>query len=214
MTSNKISTLNRCKGCYLRVDLCLCPHIPTLTTDFCARLITHERELDKTSNTGRLVRAAFGNVHVHRWQRKTPMVWIPSRQPVLLYPCNETPVQSDFSRFSASTTQAPLNNVEWVILDATWQQAEKMLRQSAQLQALPRFSIPVTTASRYQLRRNQRRDALSTIETVAALLTHIDVRSDATKLMAIFSEFQRRYEAMRSNHNVNESLVDEDLHHH
>ncbi len=194
-----------CSRCLMPMDLCLCHEAPDLSSALYLNLITHERERQKTSNTGRLVEASFENAKVQLWARKEQIHWRSDRQQILLFPSEELEAKADsnlFAQQDAPVATHSIDSIEWVLLDATWQQAAKMLRQSTQLQALPRFSVPVAHSSQYHLRRNQRPESLSTVETVIALAQYLSLTDTVKPLQSYFDRFQVHYEAMRSNHSV------------
>lgn len=58
-----------------------------------------------------------------------------------------------------------------ILLDATWQEAAKMYRQSAYLQTIPGYMLENTLSSEYARRRNQKAGGLCTLECAAILLS-------------------------------------------
>src|SRR6187431_788051 len=122
-------------------------------------LLTHERELLRTSNTGVLAKQIAPEI-VERivWTRNTPnsslLDTINGGNTVLLYPADDEDV-------------APIESFENIILlDATWQEARKMFNHSPYLKNLPRAHIKPRLVSQYQLRRNQPEEGLCTAECV------------------------------------------------
>jgi DTW domain-containing protein YfiP len=75
-----------------------------------------------------------------------------------------------------------------VILDATWQQAKKMYRQSSYLQKADKIALDQAPVSRFQRRRNQRDGGLCTAECVIELLKSAEDELH-TKLEYSFSSF-------------------------
>lgn len=133
-------------------------------------LLTHTQELEKSSNTGLLVMDSLcgltGNnmPQVRRviWQRKAPdtllLEQLQQHRSVLVYPAT--------AGAEGSETEGPGH---FIIIDATWQQAQKMLHQSPYLFHLPRLSL-AAEKSTYRLRRNQRGQGLCTSEAAAHVL--------------------------------------------
>ncbi|WP_119396327.1 tRNA-uridine aminocarboxypropyltransferase [Salinibius halmophilus] len=117
------------------------------------RLI-HQRELERPTNTGRLIPDAIPII----WQRKVPnpalLAQIEQGNMALLYPGDST-----------GGTQANIEHC--LIIDATWQEAQKIYNQSAYLHSMPRISLEGYTST-YRLRRNQR--GLCTAEAAAYVL--------------------------------------------
>lgn len=58
----------------------------------------------------------------------------------------------------------------YLIIDATWQEANQMVNRSEPLKALKRYSLSVAYNSVFALRRNQRESGLCTVETAQALM--------------------------------------------
>ncbi len=145
-------------------------------------LLTHERELLRTSNTGVLAKNVAPEI-VERiiWARNTPNLSllnaINHENTVLLYPvddADDTPIES-------------FENI--ILLDATWQEARKMFNHSPYLKSLPGTQIKPRQLSQYQLRRNQPEGGLCTAECVVEILiakNHIDI---AERLDAAFMLF-------------------------
>jgi DTW domain-containing protein YfiP len=177
-------------------------------------LLTHSRELSKRTNTGALVLQALANseqvrVELIEWQRKSPdklLVDLSAAQQLgLVYPLSADSSQACYllqqGQYQAQNPVAVtemsirLNEAakHWVLLDATWQEAAKMLRQSPYLQSCYRLGITPDSPSVYQLRRNQKEGALCTAEVVIQLLQHTGFSKEKEQLMLLFEEFNKRY---------------------
>lgn len=80
-----------------------------------------------------------------------------------------------------------------VILDATWQEARKMLRQSPYLKTAARVSLPpLMPESAFILRRNQQEGGLCTAECIIALWRQCGRAEQATLLASLFTELNSR----------------------
>lgn len=145
-------------------------------------LLTHERELLRPSNTGVLAKSVAPEI-VERiiWARNAPdpslLDAISHGNTVLLYPTDDADA-------------APIELFENIILlDATWQEAQKIFNKSPYLKNLPGAHIKPRQISQYQLRRNQPEGGLCTAECVVEILrakNHIDM---AGRLDAAFKKF-------------------------
>ncbi len=176
-------------------------------------LLTHSRELHKNTNTGALVLqalAASTQIRVERieWQRKSPdqklCALSASQQLGLVYPLSADAVQACYllqqgqyqPQNAAGFSQLPVRLDEavkhWVLLDATWQEAAKMLRQSPYLQGCYRLGVKPDTPSVYTLRRNQKEGALCTAEVVIELLQQTGFINEKEQLMPLFNELNKR----------------------
>lgn len=89
----------------------------------------------------------------------------------------------------------PLNSL--VILDATWQEAGKMYRQSPYLQSLARVELQTEQDSAFRLRRNQRQGGLCTLECIAAVWQDLggDYSIAARRLLSEFNQWQAEIRA-------------------
>ncbi len=176
-------------------------------------LLTHSREFQKTTNTGTLVLqalAAPSKVRVERieWQRKTPderlLALSATEQLGLVYPLQADTTQACYllqqgqyqPQNSCASTELQTRNSEavkhWVLLDATWQEAAKMLRQSPYLQRCYRLAIAPETPSAYLLRRNQKAGALCTAEVVMELLQQTGFIHEKQQLILLFEALNKR----------------------
>lgn len=76
-----------------------------------------------------------------------------------------------------------------VLLDATWQLAQKMWNQSPYLQSLPTVQLHCDTASSYRLRRNQKNTGWCTAEATVLLLQALDLHAEAQQLWQLYLAF-------------------------
>nr|MDT0253699.1 DTW domain-containing protein [Endozoicomonas sp.] len=98
--------------------------------------------------------------------------------------------------------------VAFIIIDATWQQARKMYRQSPYLQSLNLLSLNPDEPSIYSLRRNRHSQHLCTAEVAAQALEQLGEHHHRQLLYAVVQVFcdaylwtrkgQRREEDSRS----------------
>lgn len=170
-------------------------------------LLCHPTELARPTNTGQLVLDTLAAAPAQTawrgrqisWQRRVPdqalLDAINQRQYVLLFPSQHA-VQL---RFDAPLVPAQLAGGKLpdgvILLDATWQQAQKMYNQSPYLQSLPHWQGSADYQSTFNLRRNQRQGAWCTAETVALMwqawqIAGASALSDA--LWHRFAEFNQR----------------------
>ena len=137
-------------------------------------LLSHERELEKKSNTGMLVREVLaGDCELLVWKRteanESLLELLAKQQAALLFPAEALPVlEGRAGQFTEVQRIADYSHL--VILDATWQQAKKMYRQSPYLQQADKLALENVPASTFVRRRNQREGGLCTAECVVELL--------------------------------------------
>ena len=153
-------------------------------------LLTHERELDRPTNTGRLALDVGGDTEgvVERivWNRVAPcpklLSVLKAPNTGLLYPVAEVPGEEI----------ALADCDQFVLLDATWQEARKMFNRSPYLHPVKRVALNTTAASRYALRRNQRQGGLCTVECVIEILRSKGRMALAEHMQAQFDLFNIR----------------------
>nr|WP_263858534.1 tRNA-uridine aminocarboxypropyltransferase [Shewanella algae] len=198
-------------------------------------LLTHERELNRASNTATLALNAYPTLCKRvLWARKAPDAWLMEHlslgRTALLYPQteestseesisraqavnespnlsqspNQSPAQGATLPHNAAQEAAqktalkigkPLNSL--VILDATWQEAGKMYRQSPYLQSLARVELQTEQDSAFRLRRNQRQGGLCTLECIAAVWQDLggNYSIAARRLLSEFNQWQAEIRA-------------------
>lgn len=150
-------------------------------------LLTHSRELAKKSNTGKLVSAVLPQQsRVIVWQRTEPDTELLERiqkgKVALLYPGETSQVIEQADSYAY-----------YILLDGTWQEAQKMYNKSSYLKCLPKVSLSLQQPSAFHLRRNQKAQGLCTAECAIALLKHQGCNQLADQLQVTFDVFLKNY---------------------
>lgn len=148
---------------------------------FSITLLVHEREYNKRRNSGRVVRKFLPDmVQTIVWNRTEQGLFdrLPATSAVL-WPCEQAETISVAARFT-----------NYIVIDASWQGARKIMAQSRYLQALPKVSFnPDTLPPSKGIRRNQIEGGVSTCETVVQLLAELDQPKKASLLARQFELF-------------------------
>ena len=173
-------------------------------------LLTHATEFDRPTNTGRLVLETAAiraddsiqwQVRTPLWQRKSPDTALlaslksatdhstPSY--VLLFPAPDA-LSIDVDVPYSPSPEIPSFPNGFILLDATWQQAQKMYNQSPYLQALPKWQLQSAQPSMYLLRRNQKQQGWCTAELVQLLWQYSGADHAALALAQRFRVFNQR----------------------
>lgn len=143
-------------------------------------LLTHPRERYKKTNTGSLVVDVLAEkARVVVWDRVAPdpeLLSIIGEDSIsLLYPSADSQLVSEVSDFE-----------NYIIIDGTWQEAQKIVNQSPYLKGLPTVKISANKPSAYNLRRNQREGCLCTAECAIEVLNARGFLMLANDLRSVF----------------------------
>ena len=127
-------------------------------------LLTHQKELHRKTNTGSLAVKLLGDeVEVVVWERTKPnkklLEVIKKESVVLLFPHENSETLGEATPYDA-----------YILIDSTWQEAQKIYNRSPYLHNLPCVKIETDKQSLYTLRRNQKAYGLCTSEIVVEVL--------------------------------------------
>lgn len=182
----------QCINCGLIEGDCLCQCDVKIDSKSEIWLLTHENELERTTNTGRLLEV-LPNTRVFKWHR--------TERPQDLINLIESKVYTIYIVFSDDRIEEKNRAVSFkkadrtvfIILDGTWKEARKMLRKSPYLDGLPILPLTNIKESKYDLRRNKDLDHICTVEVGIALLDLIDEKDQAEDLASYFDVFLEKY---------------------
>jgi len=170
-------------------------------------LLMHPMEYKRIRcNTGRLTCLNLANSEIvpgigfDEDPRVRALIADPANLPVLLYP---GPGAVNVSREGLGSLEPGGRRLTVFLLDGTWSSAGKMFRQSPSLHVLPRLMFTPSAPSRYYIKRQPKRDCLSTLEAVHELLlalekAGLDAYPEKERLLAVFAAMQE-YQAARAN---------------
>ncbi|MFM2606420.1 DTW domain-containing protein [Vibrio chagasii] len=195
-----MSDQQACIGCGF-THQCICHRIPNTESQIQLVLLTHENELTRDTNTGKLLQQSLEQCQSFVWQRKTPPVELlallddETHQPLLLFPSNES-IECQQAVSDTVSERTPL----FIILDGTWQEAKKMLNKSPWLQTIPQVHLDVTSESSYTLRRNQDSGHLCTCEVGIELLKSLGESEPAKLVDNYYQHYLKVFQADKSGH--------------
>ncbi len=156
-----------CIHCRLPTSHCVCEQIQSIDMPFPVMICSHPKEWQKNDNTAQWATLSSPQISRIKWHRKVELIdseiafdsVSTEEGQYLLYPSEEAEDIKDVH---------PNIKKLWVI-DGTWQESQKMLRQSPWLKKLAKVKIntehDTQLISQFKLRRNQR--GLSTMEAIA-----------------------------------------------
>ncbi|MCV6627558.1 MAG: DTW domain-containing protein [Cellvibrionaceae bacterium] len=154
---------------------CLPDASDTMLSPLRIHLVYHPRELLKRSNTGQLLQSALGNCVAQTWQRGQAIFAKQDNTPkILIYPERLARRYRGIEGKAHPQLTLP-GEAELVLLDASWQDAQKIYNRSPELQQLPLLSLAAGQLSdmdcgpAFRLRRNQKPAGLATVQTAIAL---------------------------------------------
>lgn len=149
-------------------------------------LLTHFKEFEKRSNTGRLVLDVLGcDAEQIRWDRMNPpaglLKEIEAGGVALVYPGAVDENDDDLTDIT-----------HFILIDSTWHEARKIHQRSPYLQKVRRVNLTPTGKSRYNLRKNQKEACLCTAECVIEILRSTGDNAAADHLEERFLAFIRQ----------------------
>jgi DTW domain-containing protein YfiP len=160
---------DRCDRCLLRRVLCACSLIPSLRLKTRLSVLMHWREIETTSNTGRVACLAIAGSRIHvRGRRGSTLpsdeILKTSEQALLLFPTESS------TELTPSLIESFDRPMHLVVPDGTWRQAKKVAVREKAFKLLPRVHLPAGAPSRYQLRQTPHLRNLSTLEAITRAL--------------------------------------------
>jgi len=200
-----------CPHCNKPLPLCICDSITPIDSKISLLILQHPQEQDRALGTARLTALHFQNAIVKiglSWPSLSKALGRPVHDPsrwAVLYlgsaKVADLKIRSDIVAINRKgeiedNQRANLNGIEGiVVLDGTWSQAKALWWRNAWMLKCQRVILGPARPSRYgRLRREARRDGLSTIEAAAMLLAGLEGRPDiAETLHASFERMLARY---------------------
>lgn len=153
----------RCFVCFRPLADCFCAAVPTIDNRTPVLIVQHRRESFHRFNSARIVRRALVNCQL-----------LVDHTPKLVERLETRP--GDGLLFpgagSRRLDETPLDELprRLVVVDGTWSQATKLVRELGPLHRLPRFGLAPERPGRFRIRQEPGDWALSTLEAVIAAL--------------------------------------------
>ncbi len=204
---------DECPRCAKPPSLCVCEGIVPLANRVALLILQHPQEQDKALGTARLTALHFQNAALKvglSWPslagalgrpadpRRWAVLYLGSAQAASLAGEREI-VALDRKGAALAEQDAALAAIEGVVLlDGSWSQAKTLWWRNPWLLKARRVVLGPRQPSRYgKLRREARRDALSTLEATALLLSRLEDRPEIkAALLASFDRLLARYRAL------------------
>jgi DTW domain-containing protein YfiP len=200
-----------CAHCGKPPPLCICDSIARLESRTSLLILQHPQEQDRALGTARLTALHFNNAVLKiglSWPSLSKALGRPVADPsrwAVLYlgsaKVSDLDTDSEIVAINRKgeredSQRAILSRIEGIVLlDGTWSQAKALWWRNPWMLKCQRVILGPRRPSRYgQLRREPRRDGLSTIEAAAMLLAALEKRPDiAAALNESFERMLARY---------------------
>jgi DTW domain-containing protein YfiP len=159
-----------CWRCRRPIAVCWCAHVPRLTPRTRVTFLQHPRERHMPIGTARMAHLALAGSRLIEGvafddDPRVADLFSHSSDVAVLFPGPQAR--------TLETWHGPPPS-ELVVLDGTWHQAAKLLRENPRLAALPRLAFTPPAPGRYRIRKEPRDECLSTIEAVGAILAVLE----------------------------------------
>jgi len=210
-----------CPQCLKAMPLCICDSVTPIESRVALLILQHPQEQDRELGTARLAVAHFANATLRvglSWPSLAKALGRPVADPArwaVLYLgsaraadllAQDLHAKADIIALTrkgevAESQRAILGGIEGVVLlDGTWSQAKALWWRNPWMLKCQRVILNPARPSRYgRLRREPRRDGLSTIEAAAMILASLQRRADiAETLNASFERMLARYREVQA----------------
>jgi DTW domain-containing protein YfiP len=205
-----------CTHCGKPLPLCICDSITPIESRISLLILQHPQEQDRALGTARLTALHFANAVVKiglSWPSLSKALGRPVADPsrwAVLYlgsaKASELDTESEIVAINRKgeiedNQRAVLKSIEGIVLlDGTWSQAKALWWRNPWMLKCQRVILGPKRPSAYgQLRREPRRDGLSTIEAAALLLAALERRPEiAATLNRSFERMLARYREVQS----------------
>ncbi|KPG01038.1 hypothetical protein IP86_06125 [Rhodopseudomonas sp. AAP120] len=205
-----------CARCGKPQPLCICDSVEPIKSRVQLLILQHPQEQDRALGTARLTAQHFKDAVVKvglSWPSLSKALGRPVHDPsrwAVLYlgsaraaelTQNREIVAIDRKGEAEPHQDAILRDIEGVILlDGTWSQAKALWWRNAWMLKCQRVILDPQAPSRYgKLRKEPRRDGLSTLEAAALLLSRLQNRPDIeTTLLAAFDRMLARFREVQA----------------
>jgi DTW domain-containing protein YfiP len=205
-----------CPRCHKPLALCVCDSITPIESRVSLLILQHPQEQDRALGTARLTAMHFADAVLKiglSWPSLSKALGRPVADPsrwAVLYlgsaKVADLEAKTDIVAINRKgevedNQRAILKDIEGIVLlDGTWSQAKALWWRNAWMLKCQRVILGPSRPSRYgKLRREPRRDGLSTIEAAAMLLSSLGRRPDiAETLHASFERMLTKYREFQS----------------
>ncbi len=178
-----------CSRCRRPARACYCAHLPRIETKTRIVILQHPRERDVPVGTAHMASLCLPSAELHV---ATSVAEAPALERVLADPARPAILLSPGEGARDLVTEAPRVPVTLVVVDGTWSQAKKIVKNDPVLQKLPRYAFVPHAPSEYRIRREPEETFVSTIEALVYTLGALE--GDPARFMALLDPFRAMVE--------------------
>jgi DTW domain-containing protein len=211
-----VEAIADCPHCGKPLPLCICDSITPIESRISLLILQHPQEQDRALGTARLTALHFDDAVLKiglSWPSLSKALGRPVADPsrwAVLYlgsaKASDLDTESEIVAINrkgeiADNQRAILKGIEGIVLlDGTWSQAKALWWRNPWMLKCQRVILGPKRPSAYgQLRREPRRDGLSTIEAAAMLLAALERRPEiAAALNGSFDRMLTRYREVQN----------------
>ena len=215
--AESVAVVVDCPRCHKPLPLCICDSVLPLQSRLALLILQHPQEQDRALGTARLTALHFANAVVKvglSWPSLAKALGRPVADPsrwAVLYLGSAKAAELDPDREvialnrkgeMAENQRAILERIEGVVLlDGTWSQAKALWWRNPWMLKCQRVILGPKRRSAYgELRREPRRDGLSTLEAAALLIGALEKRPEtASALQAAFGRMLARFREVQAS---------------
>jgi DTW domain-containing protein YfiP len=211
--ANEAAGPAECPQCRKPTALCVCDGIAPVDNDISVLILQHPQEQDRTLGTARLATLSLQNavmkiglswpslskilgrtVDPHRWA----ILYLGSAKAAALAPDREIVFVNRKGELERDQDGLAREIEGIVLLDGTWSQAKALWWRNPWMLKCRRVVLGPRRPSRYgRLRREPRRDGLSTIEAAGMLLSRLERRPEIEEKLG--ASFERMLDRVRKH---------------
>jgi len=204
--------LNRttCYNCYRPSTSCMCKYITKLETNTLFILLMHPKEYRKNKNgTGFFTHRSLPNsklfigINFINHKEINEIINNPNNNCFVLYP-DKNSIKLNEENIEKKGKQTVL-----FLIDATWSCSRKILKESMNLQNLPKLSFTTNKVSSFKFKTQPKSYCLSTIESTLTILELLNKHSIENNSKESLKNFLLPFEKMvtfQSNYIINKNL--------
>ena len=184
-----------CPQCFLRTKYCICSEVPRIETETNYIILRHNKEIMKSSNTGRIASLALTKYELLDYGGRD-QVFDPNilqREDIWLL----FPKQYDGKKLEDHAEYPTSPPKHLIVLDGTWRQARRMVNRIEILRKIPKLMLPTPQTFPERLRKAPHLWTLSTIETIARSIELFEDREKAELLDKLFALFVKNFKEQR-----------------